>query len=143
MPPWHLSGTIKEQLQTAKDGLKAFEGVDIAQLQGQITQLQNDLTAKETAHQAQLAQMAFDRDLDTGITAARGRNGKAIRALLDLEALQGSQNREKDIKTALDTLKQENAYLFDEFQFAPRERGDTWRIHPQRARYNIIVGVMK
>lgn len=29
--------SLKEQLQTAKDGLKAFEGVDVAQLQGKIT----------------------------------------------------------------------------------------------------------
>lgn len=106
--------SLKEQLQTAKDGLKAFEGVDVSQLQQQVTQLQNDLNEKETAHQAQLAQIAFDRDLDAGITAIRGRNGKAIRALLDLEKLQGSQNREKDIKEALEALKQESGYLFDD-----------------------------
>lgn len=106
--------SIKEQLQTAKDGLKAFEGVDVSQLQQQVTQLQNDLKDQETAHQAQLAQFAFDRDLDAGITAIRGRNGKAIRALLDLEKLQGSQNRDKDIKEALEALKQEHGYLFDD-----------------------------
>ena len=38
---------IKEQLQTAKDGLKAFEGVDVAQLQGEITKLQGQLTDKD------------------------------------------------------------------------------------------------
>lgn len=30
---------IKEQLQTARDGLKAFEGVDVAKLQGEIATL--------------------------------------------------------------------------------------------------------
>ncbi|NLU23724.1 MAG: hypothetical protein GXW99_03170 [Clostridiales bacterium] len=30
---------IKEQLKTTQDGLKAFDGVDVAQLQGQITKL--------------------------------------------------------------------------------------------------------
>ena len=45
-------GTIKAekeslatQLQTAKDGLKAFEGVDVKALQGQITKLQQDLAS--------------------------------------------------------------------------------------------------
>lgn len=106
--------SLKEQLKTAKEGLKAFEGVDVSQLQQQVTQLQTTLQEQETAHNAQLAQIAFDHDLDAGITAIRGRNGKAIRALLDLEKLQGSQNRDKDIKEALEALKQENSYLFDD-----------------------------
>ena len=39
--------SIKEQLQTAKDGLKAFEGVDVAQLQSQITTLNTQLSDKD------------------------------------------------------------------------------------------------
>lgn len=111
--------SIKEQLQTAKDGLKAFEGVDVQQLQGQITQLQNDLTAKETAHKAQLADMAFDHALEAAITGANGRNAKAIRALLDVDALKGSKNQEADIKTALDGLKKDNGYLFNDGSVPP------------------------
>lgn len=111
--------SIKEQLATAKDGLKAFEGVDVQQLQGQIAQLQNDLTAKETAHQAQLADMAFDRALETAITGAKGRNAKAIKALLDVDTLKGSKNQEADIKAALDGLKKDNSYLFDDGQIPP------------------------
>lgn len=111
--------SIKDQLQTAKDGLKAFEGVDVQQLQGQITQLQNDLTAKENAHQAQLADMTFDHALEKAITGANGRNAKAIRALLDVETLKGSKNQKADIKTALDGLKKDNSYLFDDGQVPP------------------------
>ena len=46
--------SIKEQLQTAKDGLKAFEGVDVAQLQGEITKLQGQLTDKDKEWQGKL-----------------------------------------------------------------------------------------
>ena len=106
--------SIKDQLQTAKDGLKAFEGVDVAQLQGQITALQNDLTAKETAHQAQLADMAFDHALEAAIISAKGKNVKGIRANLNIEALKSSKNQEADIKTALDGLKKSDAYFFDD-----------------------------
>ena len=112
--PFADYGSIKEQLQTAKDGLKAFEGVDVQQLQGQITQLQNDLAAKENTHKELLADMAFDHALESAITGAKGRNAKAIRALLDVDALKGSKNQETDIKTALDGLKKDNSYLFDD-----------------------------
>ena len=105
--------SLKDQLKTAKDGLKAFEGVDVAQLQGQITKLQGDLDKKDQEHQAQLADMAFDRALETAITGAKGRNAKAIRALLDVDALKGSKNQEADIKTALEAIQKDNGYLFD------------------------------
>lgn len=106
--------SIKEQLQIAKDSLKALEGVDVQQLQGQITKLQNDLAQKDADHQAQLADMAFDRAMETAITGAKGKNAKAIKALLDVDALKKSKNQEADIKTALEGLKKESGYLFDE-----------------------------
>ena len=112
--------SLKDQLKTAKDGLKAFEGVDVAQLQGQITQLQKDLEDKDTAHQTELANMAFDRALDTAITGAKGRNAKAIKALLDLDALRGSKNQEADIKSALEGLQKYSGYLFDTGDVPPR-----------------------
>ena len=105
--------SLKDQLKTAKDGLKAFEGVDVAQLQGQITKLQGDLDKKDQEHQAQLADLAFDRALENAITGAKGRNVKGIRANLDLDALKASKNQEADIKAALDGLKKRDSYLFD------------------------------
>ena len=104
---------LRTQLQTAKDGLKAFEGVDVKDLQGQITRLQQELTDKDTAHQAELANIAFEQALDGAITAARGKSAKAIKALLDVDALKASKNQEADIKTALEGLQKESGYLFD------------------------------
>ena len=51
---------IKDQLKTAKDGLKAFEGVNVAQLNGEITKLRGQLADKDKAWQAKLDGMAFD-----------------------------------------------------------------------------------
>lgn len=117
--------SLKDQLKTAKDGLKAFDGVDVAKLQGQITQLQKDLEDKDTAHQTELANMAFDRALDTAITGAKGRSAKAIKALLDLDALRGSKNQEADIKSALEGLQKDNGYLFDTGDVPPPYAGGT------------------
>lgn len=43
--------TIKEQLKTAQDGLKAFEQVDVSELQGKIKALQDDLSKKDSEWQ--------------------------------------------------------------------------------------------
>ena len=39
---------IKSQLDSAKEALKGFEGIDVAQLQGEITRLNSDLAAKRS-----------------------------------------------------------------------------------------------
>ena len=117
--------SIKEQLQTAKDGLKAFEGVDVAQLQSKVTELQGKLDAKDTEWKGKLADMAFDHALESAITGAKGKSAKAIRALLDVDALKGSKNQEADIKAALEGLKKDSGYLFDDGRVPPHYSGGT------------------
>ena len=141
--------SIKEQLQTAKDGLKAFEGVDVAQLQSKIADLQGELNAKDTEWQGKLADMAFDHALEAAITGAKGKSAKAIRALLDVDTLKGSKNQEADIKAALEGLKKDSGYLFDDGQIPPPYAGGTGTGNPKqsgepmslagalRAKYNI------
>ena len=90
---------LTKQLNTAKDGLKAFEGVDVAKLQGQLTD--------------QADSFAFDAALDGAIRDARGRDVKAIRGMLDVAALKASKDRTSDIKTALDALVKDKAWAFD------------------------------
>ena len=61
------------QLKTAQDGLKAFEGVDVAGLQEQVTKLKADM-------KAQAEGFAFDNALDTAIL---GRKGRSVFATFD------------------------------------------------------------
>ena len=105
-----LQGQVEEltnQLNTAKEGLKAFEGVDVADLKGQITKLQADM-------QAQADGFAFDAALDSAIRDRKGRDVKAIRGMLDVEKLRTSTDRTNDIKAALDGLYKDKAWAFDE-----------------------------
>lgn len=111
--------SLTEQLQTAKDGLKAFEGVDVNDLKGQIVKLQGDITTKETEYQTKLADMEFSGRLKQAITEAKGRNAKAVMALLDLDALKASKNQEADIKAALEGLRKDSGYLFEGAETPP------------------------
>lgn len=111
--------SIKEQLQTAKDGLKAFEGVDVAQLQSQIAALNTQLSDKDKEWQGKLDAMAFDGKVKDAITAAKGKSAKAISALLDMDTLRASKNQDADIKTALEALKKDSGYLFDDDTVPP------------------------
>ena len=111
----------KSSLDTVSGKLKEFEGVDVADLKGQIETLKNDLKKKDDEYAAKEAERTFNDTLDKAITAAGGRNPKAIRGLLDLESLKGSKDQTEDIKKALDAVKESDAYLFgsDEPFFNP------------------------
>ena len=70
-------------------------------------------------HQQQMSELSFRNALSQAITQAKGRSEKAIAALLDLEALKASEDQPKAIAEALEGLKKEAGYLFDETQTPP------------------------
>lgn len=101
--------SAQAQLKTAQDGLKAFDGVDVAGLQEQVTKLKADM-------KAQAEGFAFDNALDTAILGRKGRSVKAVRALLDLDALKGSTDRSTNIGKALDEAAKANPWAFGDGQ---------------------------
>lgn len=92
--------------------LKEFDGVDVKELNGKIAQLTSDLAKKDSEYQAKIADMEFNSVLDSAISASGARNSKAVKALLEIEALKGSKNQEYDIKKAIEAVKTENDFLF-------------------------------
>ena len=70
-------------------------------------------------HQKELDNIAFQGVLKEAIGHAKGRNAKAITALLDLEGLKNCENQQDAIKNALQNLKKDCGYLFDEEQPQP------------------------
>lgn len=104
----------KSQLETAQTALKGFEGVDVEELKGKVTTLTNDLATKEKDFQTKLADMEFNSWLDGQLSTAKAKNATAVKALFDIEALKSSKNRDADFTTALESVKTENGYLFDD-----------------------------
>ena len=102
----------KSQLDDATQKLKGFKGVNVEELQGKISTLTDDLASQKAAFDKQLADRDFDDMLNTAITGSKAKNVKAVRALLDLEAIKASKNQSADIEAALKKVKEENDYLF-------------------------------
>ena len=102
----------KTSLDSVNEKLKEFDGVNVEDLKGQITKLQDDLKAKDDEYAAREADRVFNDSLSEAIKAAGGRNAKAVMALLDIDALKASKNQSEDIKKALENTKKSDAYLF-------------------------------
>ena len=92
---------LKGRLEQADQTIARWEQVDVDGLRRQV---------EEYRRQAENAR--FDARLDLAIVRAGGRSEKAVRALLDLDALQASQDPDREIGRALEQLRAESGYLF-------------------------------
>ena len=116
----------KEKVKTTEEALKAFDGVDPAALNQKIADLQKDLQTKDAEHQAQIADRDFHDMLKESIANAKGKNAKAITALLEVDKLKESKNQKEDIAAALKALSEaeDSKMLFGESEPEVIGKGD-------------------
>ena len=103
---------LQEQLNTTQEALKKFDGVDADDLKNQISDLTKQLEDKDKEHAEKLADIEFNGTLEDAIRTAGGKNIKAVKAMLDIDALKTSKNQADDIKSALEGVKTSDDYLF-------------------------------
>lgn len=108
--------TIKQQLKDAQTTLQGIQdqGTDLETARKNAQDWEKKYNDAVTAHQQELAERDFRQLLETAITGVKGKNVKAITALLDVDALKGSKNQEADIKTALEALMKSDPWAFGE-----------------------------
>ena len=103
---------IKTQLDEAQKTIKGLQDQDIEGVRKSAKDWEEKYNQAVKDHEAKLADMAFDRKLEDAITGAKGKNAKAIKALLDVDTLKASKNQDADIKAAMDALQKDSGYLF-------------------------------
>lgn len=118
----------KQQLETAQNTLKEFDGVNIKEMQDKIKTLSADLEARQNEYNAKIADMEFNSVLDGALSKIGAKNSKAVKALLDIDNLKSSKNQAEDISKALEAVKADNDYLFvsnEPFKNAVRDTGNS------------------
>ena len=108
--------TAEGKVATLTASLDKFKDVNVDELNNTIATLQNDLAAKDQELTDKLAERDFNDLLKESIAAAKGKNAKAITALLDVDALKASKNQKEDVAAALKTLAEaeDSRMLFGE-----------------------------
>lgn len=79
----HAEESVKERDKQI-EGLKESAG-DAEKLKQQIEQLQQDNKAKDSNHALEIKKLKIDNAVDSALNAAKAKNLKAVRALLDLD----------------------------------------------------------
>lgn len=110
--------TLEETVSEVRGELAKFDGVDVGDLQAQIKKLEGELTTKDETYQRQIADRDYDDMLSGLINERKGKNAKAIKALLDIDTLKASKNQRDDTVKALDALveAEDSKMLFGEVE---------------------------
>lgn len=104
----------KKRADDAVETLKGFDGKDFDAITRERDEWKKKHDDALAAHQKEQEDREFNQLLEDSIAAAKGKNTKAITALLDVEKLRTSKNQQADVKSALDALRSESGYLFDD-----------------------------
>ena len=117
---------LTEQLNETKEAMKKFEGVDPEDLKKQIADLNQKLTDKDTEYQTKLADRDFQDNVKGVIAKYKGKNEKAIMALLDVDTLKASKNQNEDLEKAVKALTEadDSKMLFGEAEAQVTGRGN-------------------
>lgn len=100
------------QLETLKNSTGDVEG-----LKKQIEDLQAENTTKAESHAAEIKQLKIDSAVEAAISGAKGRNAKAIKALLNLEKAEiGEDGIVKGLSDQIKALTKadDSKFLFEE-----------------------------
>lgn len=105
--------TAMKDLQTQLDG---FKDVDVTGLNKRISDLEEEKKNIQKDYDSKIADRDFSDLVKESIAVAKGKNQKAIMALLDVNALKASKNQKEDIAAALKTLTEaeDSKMLFGE-----------------------------
>lgn len=110
--------TAMKDLQTKID---EFKDVDVTALNQRIKDLESEKGTIESDYKVRLADRDFNDILKDSIAAAKGKNAKAIAALLDVDTLKTSKNQKEDISAAIKVLTEadDSKMLFGEPEANP------------------------
>jgi DNA repair exonuclease SbcCD ATPase subunit len=84
------------------------------ELKAQIEQLQAENQKAAEEWQAKMAQMQLDFALERALTAAKAKNAKAVKALLDMDKVKLDGDQLLGLDDQLKAIKESDAYLFGE-----------------------------
>lgn len=102
--------TLEGQLETLKNSTG-----DVETMKNTIETLQTDNKAKDEAHAAEIKQLKVDAAVSAAITASKGKNATAIKALLkDLDKAEFTDDGSiKGLDDQLQAIIKSDSYLFD------------------------------
>lgn len=105
---------IKGQLSQANEQIAGFKELDIEGVKQKAAEWEQKYNQAAQDSAREIEQLKFDFALDKELTKAQARNPKAVKALLDRDALKYDKGKIIGLEEQLETLKknEDSAFLF-------------------------------
>lgn len=113
---------LKAQLTEAGATIESFKKLDVDGIKAAADEWKTKAEKAQADGAAQVAALRFDHALDGALTGAKAKNAKAVKALLQSDALKFNEADGSIIglKEQLEKVKSENDYLFEAEGETPR-----------------------
>ena len=105
---------LKGQLKDAGEAIEGFKKLDIDGVKKSADEWKAKAEQAEKDAQAQIQALKFEHALDGALTGAKAKNAKAVKALLQADALKLNEDGSiLGLKEQLEKIKSESDYLFE------------------------------
>jgi len=112
---------LKKQLTEAGETIEGFKKLDIDGVKKSADDWKAKAEQAEKDAAAQIQQLKFEHALDGALTGAKAKNAKAVKALLDSQALKLNEDGSiLGLKEQLEKVKSENDFLFESDEPTPK-----------------------
>ena len=122
---------LSEQLAAANRQIEEFRSMDIDSIKKAAEDWKSKAEQAEAKAKADIEAMQFDIALNGAIGAAKAKNTKAVKALLDMDGLKLNGGEIIGLKEQLAKVREENDYLFESDDPAPTFASPTGGGNPQ------------
>lgn len=129
------NASLQKQLVDTQNALKAFDGVDVESLRGQISTLTAQMQSKADEYAKEIADRDFMDSVKTIAMDYNPRKLQAVMSLMDMDTLKASKNQAQDIKAEFEKIKASDPYLFADVT-VPRVTGKTEGLNPDASGKN-------
>ena len=84
----------------------------LAEHENAVAQLQEGFAAELSAKDAELEELRTEFAIERELTGLGAKNLKAVKALLDMDALKNGEDRQSELARQLEEIRRDNSYLF-------------------------------
>lgn len=99
--------TLQQNINELTEKVKTFDGVDLEALKQSATEWENK-------YNNDMTNLKRDSEIEKALILAKAKNTKAIKALIDLDAVKLSDNGLTGLKEQLEKLQETDAYMFQQ-----------------------------
>ncbi len=106
---------LEKDIKTRDEQLEALKKIDAEGLKAEIEKLQKENKAAKEKYEAELKQLQLNNAVEKALIAAKAKNIKAVKALLDLEKLELDGETVKGLDEQVKKLQEsdDSKFLFD------------------------------